>query len=159
MGKTDLCLAMYPDYTGAWIDKLSAVRDVGEMDDTADRILRLNCSVSLAYSAKARAAYADGDLENMIVWKQEAIRLAKYDLDEYLDYFDMLSTGISLYESAGDKTSAAYCAQKLSEIPEGLSHLLEETDLLAWKIRDTPELSLPPAYQERLAEVERIYGD
>lgn len=141
---------LYPGYTQARVSMLPQLDDPEEMEKAADQILSWNQSVSLAYSAMARAAYARGDFANMIIYKQQAITLSKYELAEYLDYFDMLYVGIQLYLKNGDVESAEFCRQRLLEIPELLEQVLAETDGLAWKIRDKPKLRLPEEYQERL---------
>lgn len=148
MGKLEAAVAVYPGCTGAWVGMLSQAEDTKEMEYLAEKILFWNKSVSLAYSAKARLAYAEGDFEAMIEYKQQAIDLARYELEEYLDYFDMLYTGIQLYAQAGDENSAVYCRQKLLEIPDMLEKVLEETDKLAFQIHDKPELDLPEEYKE-----------
>lgn len=146
-GAYEACASVFPGYTNAWIAALTQAEDAEEMDAVADRVLALNDSVSLAYSAKARAAYADGDFGSMIEYKQRAIMLSKYSLEEYLDYFDMLYIGVQLYRENGDTASADYCIDRLREIPEMLEDVSESSSGLAWMIDDRPELSLPAEYQ------------
>ena len=155
MGQISKCIALYPGHTNAWIARLTDAEEPEEMERIADHILHLNSSVSLAYTAKARAAYAAGDFSSMITYKQEAIRLSKYSLEEYLDYFDMLYIGVYLYESNGDSYSADYCAMALLDIPEMLREVEESTDSIGWKIYDKPDLTLPVEYQEKLNTLDR----
>lgn len=152
-GKNEAAVKVYPGCTGAWISLLSQAGDAEEMERVADEILSRNQSVSLAYSAKARAAYANGDFERMIAYKRQAIAHAKYEMEEYLDYFDMLYVGIQLYLKNGDVESAEFCRQRLMEIPDMLQEVSDGTDELAWKIRDKPDLALPEEYQGILTEV------
>ena len=129
--------------------KISSTKE--EMADYAEKILAKNPDSSLANRAKARTFYADGDFGNMIPCKEKAIAYAKYSLDEYLDYFDMLAVGISLYTQNGDQESADYCREKLLEIPDMLEKVKEGTSSLGWKIKDQPELELPKEYKEQLS--------
>ena len=147
-GNLKAAVTVYPGCTGAWLGMLSKAEDTEEMGELADKILFWNQSVSLAHSAKARLAYAEGDFEAMIEYKRKAIALARYELEEYLDYFDMLYTGIRLYAEAGDENSALYCRKKLLEIPDMLKEVLEGTDALAFRIHDKPELELPEEYKK-----------
>lgn len=149
-GKYQIAVNLYPGYTSAWIDMLQQAETVNDMDSVADRVIALNESVSLAYSAKARAAYANGDFENMIFYKKKAISLSKYELEEYLDYFNMLYVGIQLYTVNSDMKSAEYCRQQLLEIPGLMADVIDKTDDIAWRINDKPELILPDEYQEIL---------
>ena len=142
--------ALYPGYTRAWMALLPRAETPEEMDALADRVLGLNDAVSLAHSAKARAAYAAGDFGTVIRQKERAIELARFDREEYLDYFDMLCVGVELYAQAGDGQSEAYCRDRLAAIPEMLAETERSASALAWRIDDKPELALPEAYQAKL---------
>lgn len=155
-GDYNTAIKVYPFHTNAWCKILEQTDNIDEMEEAANQIIRLNSSVSLAYSAKAKMAYADGDFAAMIEYKQRAISLAKYNLEEYLDYFDMLYIGAELYSEAGDVYSAQYCRERLLEIPDMIQDVLDETDSLAWKINDLPELDLPEKYLELLETVEPL---
>jgi hypothetical protein len=145
--------AVYPGYTSAWLKLLPQAEDVQTMEAVADEILERNKSCSLAYSAKARAAYAAGDFGTMIEDKERAIALAKYSLEEYLDYLDMLAVGVQLYTANGDTASAEYCRQRIEGVPAAMAQVLEDTSALGWKIVDQPSLSLPPSYQQLVAQM------
>jgi hypothetical protein len=140
--------AVYPGYTSAWLKLLPQAEDAESMDAVADEILVRNSSCSLAYSAKARAAYAAGDFGSMIEYKEQAIALAKYSQAEYLDYLDMLAVGVQLYTANGDTASADYCRQRICAVPEAMDQVLENTSALGWKIDDLPSLTLPESYQQ-----------
>ena len=89
-GRPEAAVKVYPGCTGAWITLLAQTEYVTEMEEIADEILSRNQSVSLAHSAKARAAYARGDFGAMIAYKEKAVSLARSELADYLDYFHML---------------------------------------------------------------------
>ena len=152
-GYTDAALRLWPSYTQASLVKLQQADSVEEMEGRAQTILKTNASVSLAWSARARCAYASGDFGTMISCKKEAIRLARYSLEEYLDYFDMLEVGIALYTQAGDAEGAEICREHLLAIPSMLQAVLEDTSSLAWQIDDKPALELPAEYEARLEAI------
>lgn len=145
---------MYPGNTRALMELLVETDDVEEMEKIADKILKLNPDNSLANSAKARVFYSKGDFGNMIVYKQRAINYSKYSLEEYLDYFDMLYVGYQLYLKYGDVESAEQCRQCMLAIPDMMKEVLTETDPLAYKINDKPDLELPEEYKEVLRTLE-----
>lgn len=149
-GNDRAAVKVYAGYTDAWVSMLSKLENADEMEMIADEIVLRNQSVSLAYSAKARAAYARGDFDKVIFYKKKAIALSQYELDEYLDYFEMLYVGVQLYEASGDSASAGICVQQIKEIPNMLARVLEKTNAYAWVIRDKPDLTLPDEYQEIL---------
>ena len=145
---------MYPGNTRALMELLVEADDVEEMEKIADKILKLNPDNSLANSAKARVFYSKGDFGNVISYKKQAIAYSKYSLEEYLDYFNMLYVGYQLYMEYGDLESAEQCKQCMLAIPDMMKEVLTETDLLAYKINDKPELELPEEYKEVLRTLE-----
>lgn len=147
-------VSVYPGNTNAWMNILTETEDVEEMETIADKILDLNPVNPLANSAKARVAYSRGDFGNMISYKVKAIEYSKYSLEEYLDYFNMLYVGYQLYMENGDEASAELCTEHIREIPEMIEKVLEETDPLAYKITDKPELELPEEYKVILETLE-----
>ena len=146
---------LYPNYTSAWVDLLPEAQTAEEMDAMADRILKVNRSVSLAHSAKASAAFSQGKFNLAVQEKEEAIRLAKYTQEEYLDYFDMLEEAYNIYASAGEAASASFCLEKMKTIPLLLQEADTGTSKLGRSIRDLPELDFPAEYQTRL---DRLLG-
>ena len=145
-GNTDLCARLWPGHTQANLLLLQQAETPEEMERQADRMLKYNCNSALALSAKARAAYASGNFQQVIAFKEQAIAMARYSKEEYLDYFQMLSVGYQLYLQNGDSASAEVCRQKLLSIPEQMEAVLADTSPRAWKITDKPDLSLPEEY-------------
>ena len=114
----------------------------------ADRILRLNQSVAIAHDAKARSAFFDGNLEEMIRCKQRALLLSRYSLREYLDTFDMLRLSYERGMQQGNTADAERCLELMHQIPAMLETVREQTSPLGWRIQDRPNLALTP---DRLA--------
>lgn len=148
--KPAAALRIYPGYTSALIDLLPDTPEQ-EMDALADRILRLNRSVALAHDVKAETAFSAGSFSGMYAHKQEAIRLSRYNLREYLDYFDLLCDAYDLYLRSGDTASAERCLNLLREIPDMLASVDAKTSRLGRMIADRPELELPAGYRLWLA--------
>ena len=121
---------------------------------TADRILKINPHVSLAYSAKALEAFAQGDGAQVITNKRQAIALARYDLSEYENYLDLLFILYPCYLQAGMSDSAEICRQEIISVPEMLAQVESNTDPLAWKIADRPQLTLLEEYRIRIAQMQ-----
>lgn len=113
VGNFEGCHALYPWYTQNEIQLLLKTDDAKSMDAKADYILSLNDKVSVAYSAKARAAYSSGDFEKVIACKQKVFSLTPLSFIEYQDYCYMLIDGIRLYRQAGDEYSAGVCKAEL----------------------------------------------
>lgn len=152
-GNTALCLQVTPFHTQAMEYQLTQISDPEELDQMADRLLALNPRSSLGHSAKANAAYAAGDVVTMVEQKQLAIANARYDLEEYCDYFNKLYHFLSWYYAHGDTQSGEICRDLLMKIPAQLRQLNSVTSELAWKLDAVPQLELPEEYQQILAEL------
>ena len=153
MGNVAACLTVTPFHTDALIFSLTGESDPAVLDEKGERILRLNPNASIAYSAKANAAFANGDIQSMITYKEQAIRFAKYAVDEYCDYANKLLTAYQLYMQMNDQASAQYCLAKLSEIEPMIEAVNRSTDPLADLLADDSTLPLPAEYSAALQSV------
>ncbi|WP_419025383.1 O-antigen ligase family protein [Emergencia sp.] len=147
-GQQNFAQAFYPKNTLLQIVGLKQAADMDEMESIANEITRQNDSVALAWDAKARSAFAQGDVLAMMEYKEKTISLSKYEIAEYTDYLDMLFMAIQMYQEAGDMDSATYCAETAVNIPLRLEAVREQTSSLGWKVQDKPELALPKEYKE-----------
>ena len=152
MGWTDACLTLTPFHTEALAARLSDTSDPRQLDQTANEILNLNPTHSLAHSAKANAAFSAGDIRSMILSKQKAIHCAPYTTEEYCDYFEKLYVAMQMYLQAGDRESAEYCWKELQNIPKMMEDVSQNTHPLAYLTGDDPTLILPPDYSEILQQ-------
>lgn len=132
----------YGGNTMAGIALLEQAGDAEEMEQRAEAILENNRHVSVAYSAKARAAFSKGDVETFVQYKLIAIRLAPYQYEEYTDYLECLAFCAESYLREGDVESAAFCMKRAEEIPGMLKKVEERTSSLGWKIKDRPKVTL-----------------
>ena len=138
-------LRIYPAYTAALVDLLPDASGQ-QLGSLADRVLHLNQNIALAHDARAEVDSFDGNFSGMYSHKQEAIRLSRYNLAEYLDYFDLLRYTRDLYLQAGDTVSAERCMALIQEIPAMLEAADAQTSSLGRMIHDQPNLTLPPSY-------------
>jgi len=146
-------LQYFPGDTKARIELLTKAETAQEMDDIADMIISDNDYVSVAYSAKARAAFARGDIAAMIDYKKKAIELNPYEMAEYEDYLYMLYAAASSYLKAGDSYSYNYCIDMMREVPEMLEKLKNRTSPLAYMINDKPVFTLSDEYMRLLESI------
>lgn len=139
-GHWDVALYFNPLHTEAKISFLTTQDDADILDQLADHILRDNQNVSIAYSAKANAAFSRGSGQDFIKYKLQAISLAPYQIEEYEDFTVKLYQLSRLYEEHGMTESAEYCVKYLFSVPGMLEDVKESTSPLAWKITDKPQL-------------------
>lgn len=149
-GRIDACLTLTPFHSHALEQRLTQSSDAAEVDALADKLLSLNPTHSLAYSAKANAAFARGDMLSMMAHKEAAIRCSPYTQAEYLDYFQKLYTAMELYRSAGDQASALYCRDKLLAVPAMMDTAIQKIPPLAYRLSNITVPTLPAQYTEVL---------
>lgn len=135
--------SMFPGNTQNKGDLLIAEDDIVTQNEIADRIISQNEYVQIAYSAKARYAFSQGDFESLISYKNKIFQIAPFSYDEYEDYCYMLIQGIQLYKQAGDEYSTEVCEQQLLKTADRLDRLDDKLSNLGRKIVDQPKTDLP----------------
>ena len=133
-------------HTDSMLKLLRAVANPEAATELADRVLELYPTCATAYSAKADAAFASGKVLDMIEYKKQAIYYARFTIREYLDYFRKLYSAMQTYLEAGDSVSAAYCANRLLEIPGMLEEAAKTLDPMDVQTIDKQVLTLPEDY-------------
>ena len=146
--------AVYPYSTQCEIELLKECEDMEELDELADSIIKRNSYVSVAYSAKSRVAYAQGDFEKVMEYKNKAIELAPLVSEEYREYAYMLINGIALYTQAGDDYSTEVCKDELFSLVDKLEAARAKVSELGAGIDTQPNLKFPLEIEEYLDRLE-----
>lgn len=146
--------AMYPLNTENKVSLMLSKDTIEEQNEIADEILSQNEYVQVAYSAKARYSFSQGDFESLIQYKQKIFELAPFSYDEYEEYCYMLIQGMYLYQQIGDEQSADYCKQQLVKTSQSLSALESRLSDLGKQIDDQPQTSLPDDVAQYIKECE-----
>lgn len=157
-GNYKSALSMHPGYTEIQNKLLTTDRDDASLEQIADSILARNANASLANNAKARIAFAEGDIKRMIDYKEKAIGYSKYSKDEYVDYLEMLRISIALYLQNNDYNSAEYCIERALSIPDKMQKVLDNTSSLGMAIDDKPDLELPDDYKGFIEDLKSMLG-
>jgi len=142
-GNTKAALGMYPIYTEQQIKLLSDTSDPKQMSDIADSIISHNKYVHLAYSAKSRAAFSQGDVEKLIEYKRKVFDTAPFVYEEYEEYAAELIYCAEMYAQAGDTAGAEICRGELVATRERLRALDDKLSYLGRVIKDRPKTALP----------------
>ncbi len=153
--KTEAVNKLYPWHTQNQIARLSLTTKTDELDVIADKIIKQNDYVSVAYSAKARYAFSKGDITSLIKHKNKAIELAPFQYQEYEEYCYMLMHSISLYENAKDENSVEFCKNELLRTNDKLHSLRKKLSKLGSKIIDIPNTKLPDDINNYISEIEK----
>ena len=151
-------VAVYPGYTVAQAELLPRASEA-ELDAFADRVLRLNPNVSVAWDAKALTAYERGEYDRALSFKEKAISLSRYRTSEYVDCFIILRRAYESAFQSGEREKAADYLARLEAVPLQMKAVQDGTSALGWKIRDLPSLELPPEYLRWLEEQQGWFVD
>lgn len=157
-GKYEASLHIYGGNTLSEIRLLTEVETAEEMRQIAEDIISKNEYVSLAYSARARANLSEGKVRPFMEDKRNAIRLAPYQMEEYVDYLEVLYYCENLYLENGNIEDARICAAQAAEVPEMVEAVREKTHPLAWKIKDRPDLELDADALQMVQEMQAMIG-
>lgn len=141
-GYSEQSYKMYDKNTEIQIEILKNSTTAQDISRAAYNILSHNKNVAMAYDAQARVAEAYGKYDSMIELKKKAVSVAKFNAFEYTDYYNLLKESIEKSEENGDVRSREVCVRAIKEIPIMIRQTLDETDPLAWKIEEKPNIEL-----------------
>lgn len=134
----EMAIYLYPGYTQAKETKLATTGEIDVVEVLADEIINSNTYVSLAYDAKALAAYAKGDIRGFVEYKKRVLEIERFDITHYRDFDYLLKEFASEAKKNGDVNTVNYCEEQKALIPDMLKVVENQTSRLAWKIKDKP---------------------
>lgn len=149
-GKYEAASSLYPFDTRTETQLLIKENDTEKANEIADDIINRNEYVTVAYSFKARTYFSEGDFSNVIKYKNMIFDISPFGYEEYEEYCSMLITGISLYEEAGDTSSAEICLNQLKYAADSVHGSKDMLSSLGAKIKDQPKTKLPDYIEEYL---------
>lgn len=150
---------VYEGNTLAKIAQLGEIKSMEKLQEKAEEILEENKHVAIAYSAKARALFSQGDVEGFIKNKLTVLRIAPYQYEEYVDYLAMLSYCVEEYSEQKEWESAKMCLQRAEAVPRMLDETKKKTSELGWKIKDKPKLTLSKEYLELIEQMKEAVNE
>lgn len=141
IGMSEISIQYLPIYTEAMISRLVITDDLDEGVMLANKILKLNKNVVIAYDVLAIDEYGKQNYDLMITYKEKSIDLQKYNINAYDNYVTMLSVAIDYYQDVDQNRYEEY-VQKLQAVPIKIESIKNKTSSLAYKIVDQPDLEL-----------------
>lgn len=141
-GNYKLALELLPNKTSANVQKLADTQNLDEAEKIANKILQQNQYVALAYKVKSNSAYFKGNWEQMLENQRQAISLNKYDMQEYEDYVFLISNGLEQTVTQGKEEETDYLVEEAIKVEELLERVKQNTNPLAYKTVDKPDLEL-----------------
>lgn len=118
--------------------------NMSEAEDMADEILKLNQYSYAAWNIKAVAELEKENYAGMIECKKKGLAITRYDILEYQDYIVMLNKAINV--STGSEREK-YISNLLC-VENQIQEVLGQTNDLAYRIKDKPEMKLSQEYED-----------
>lgn len=153
-GYTDLSIQYLPIYTEAKTAKLETLDDIEEAMSLAKSIEKYNTHVSMIYDVYALHEMQQNNFDQMMYYKDQSLELQKYNINEYDNYINMLY--IAQEASKDNESLRNKYIEKIKTIPNTLKKIKENTDNLAYKIYDKPDLELSSQSQEIIKYAQNI---
>lgn len=144
-------LSMYPFNTQSELQLLTEEKNKTVAENMADDILSRNKYAALAYTVKARNAFAKGDFKKVMEYKNAVLSIAPFSYSEYREYCNMLVTGITLYKKTGDTESAEICFDELKRVADEVHNIKDRQSPLGLKISSQPVTRLSEKMESYIA--------
>lgn len=146
---TALSTRLYPWNTQ---DHLELLANEGS-EELADKIIKQNPYISVAYSIKADYAYENGDLEKIIEYQNKAMDLSRYYDFEYIKYSYMLMNCADYYIENNNYEKANTCLHELRNIVNRIDERTSQMSKLGKMIKDQPTTELPEDIVQYIEEL------
>lgn len=144
IGEYDKANMLYPYDTEIKTACMLNSSNMTEAEKLADEIIASNKYSYAAWNIKAVAELEKGNYQDMIQFKKKGLAITRYDIREYQDYIVMLNKAINASEGSERE---GYISDLLL-VEEQIKSVLEQTNDLAYQIKDKPELELESEYKE-----------
>lgn len=142
IGDYDTAIKMLPFDTELKTNAILEMPSEDEIIHLSSQILESNDAVALAYEGLMLEARQRQDFDEMVTYKRESIKRAKYDEKRYEEYLKILEEMMAYYNKRGDIERVYEYGNKALEVPGMLEEVLNQTDPLAYQLRDKPALAL-----------------
>lgn len=122
--------------------------DLRSAAEYADKLLRDNQYLYTAYLIKSNAAAQEGRVDLFIENRRQVLKLRKYKVKEYEDYFQiLLSWYIKSYTEKNDEVMIQ-CKRAMKEIPKMIMTVKKQTSVRAYRIQQKPDLNFNKEYEK-----------
>ncbi len=146
---------LYPFNTQNETALLTQIEDYDIAFANAEKILKQNEYVTLAYSVKSRYYFSQGDFGELISVKNTTFEKFPFRYSEYEEYCYMLINAINFYSGAGEFESAELCKEELLSVPKRLRETVDRLSPLGRMIKDQPTTALPNDIIDYIAQLEK----
>lgn len=126
--------------------------------DVADRyacdLLKENQYLYPAYLIRSNAAAQRGELVNFVENRKQVLRLRKYKMREYEDYFQILFGWYMQAREEKNVSEMKKCMDEMKAIQEMMEDTKKHTSIRAYRIQEKPDLMLDKEYVDLMEKLE-----
>lgn len=156
LGNAELSAQLMPLNTEVKRELLIHETDGERAKNLAETILKQNIYIPEAYDVLAVAAYQKGDFQKMSEYKMQSLKLQKYNREAYERYFVLLSLGIEGAEREKDRETVVKLRKDVLDADCLRQLTKENTDTLAYQIRDVPDLVFSDEIENYIVQVKQF---
>lgn len=123
-------------------------------DRYACELLKENQYLYPAYLIRSNAAAQRGELDKFVENRKQVLRLRKYKMQEYEDYFQIL---FGWYMEACEEKNVSEtkkCMDEMKAIQEMIEDTKKHTSVRAYRIQEKPDLMLDKEYVDLMEKME-----
>lgn len=152
IGNAELSAKLVPFYTEANEQVLSGLSDIEAASALAQKIQKQNEYVQIVYDTNASVCYLSGAYEQMWQEKEKSCLLTPYDMENHNRYGKLLQLGMSKCFEEGKQEQGILLMKQLSQLPNMVNQVKENTDPIAYRIKDVPDFTLDEELMESIEE-------
>jgi len=156
IGNNSIAINMLPNYTEAKLELLKTEKNIKNAKLLAEEIIKENKYISFTYYIKAVNELYNKNYEKMCEYQEIAIKLDKYNKDNYENYIIMLSQTLEETAKNNDRNNTLKYMNKVIKIREMLDELKDNTNRLASKIQDNSHINLNEQTNEYIKNIEGV---
>lgn len=119
----------------------------------ANRLLKDNQYLYVAYLIRSNAAAQEGRLDLFIADRKQVLALRKYKISEYEDYFQVLLSWYLKAYADNNSEIMNQCKTAMKEIPEIIISVKKQTSVRAFRIQQKPELNFNKEYEKIISSL------
>lgn len=148
-----LSYGIVPFYTQAIEEDLYSVSDKNKQFSLAQKIYPLNKNVSGVYEIFSNVACDNNEYDIALEYEKEKLNLNKYAMINYIYYTEFLDKAISYYGSQNDIEEVKVYMEEVLNMENKRKETIENTNLLCYKTKHTPNLTPPEEYENYVKQV------
>jgi hypothetical protein len=136
---------------------------IQETDDSraeklAEKILKQNIYVAEAYDVLAIKAYQKNDYIKMAEYKEESLKLQKYNTKSYERSLILFGGAIEKANANQNSKTVKKLLKDVLDLDKQRNRVRETTDRLAYEIRDVPDLTFSEEAEDYIVQVKQLLG-